>query len=300
MSARPQGFTLLEVMVALAILAVALVAIADINGQAIRTHSYAKKLSIATMLARSKMVDLESKFIEEGFTSEFDQKMEGDFSDDGWEEFRWEAEIIKPELDAANATGMVEGLVSQLGGLGDPGDKPKMSMTASSMSKVGAQAGMAQQAALALAPMIEGQVATLTTTIEKAVREVRLKVTWEDGAQQEELTVVTHFVVLAPAGQPGGDSNDPEATYATLGAKAALGAAGGQPNPGSGSSRRDLPPGSAPDTFIAPSGQLTGPGIERPQWVPDWIPRPPPGARYNPAVQGNPRAPPFIWEVPMK
>lgn len=300
MSRRPQGFTLLEVMVALAILAVALVAIADINGQAIRTHSYAKKLTIATMLARSKMVDLESKFIEEGFTSEFDQKMEGDFSDEGWDEFRWEAEIIKPELDAANATGMVQSLVSQLGGLGDPSEAKKAPSTLNSFGAGGAQAAMAQQAALAIAPMIEGQVATLTTTIEKAVREVRLKVTWEDGAQQEELTVVTHFVVLAAAGQPGGDSNDPEATYATLGAKAALGAKGGLPPGGPTGSRRDLPPGAAPDTFIAPNGQLTGPGIDRPEWVPDWIPRPPPGARYNPAVQGNPRAPPFIWEVPMK
>ena len=300
MSRRPLGFTLLEVMIALAILGVALVAIADINGQAIRTHSYAKKLSIATMLARSKMVDLESKFIEEGFTSDFDQKMEGDFSDDGWEEFRWEAEIIKPELDGANATGMVQNLVSQMGGLGDPSSKPKVSMTAGSMSKVGAQAGMAQQAALALAPMIEGQVTVLTTTIEKAVREVRLKVTWQDGSQLEELTVVTHFVVLAAAGQPGGESIDPEATYATLGVKAAAGAMGGPPGGAPTGSRRDLPAGPAPDTFIAPNGQLTGPGIDRPERVPDWIPRPPPGARYNPAVQGNPRAPPFIWEVPMK
>ncbi len=291
-----RGFTLLEVMVALAILGVALVAIVDINGQAIAQHSYAKRVSIATMLARSKMIDLESKFIEEGFTSDFDQKIEGEFSEEGWEDFRWEAEIVKPDLDAGNASSMISGLVGQLGGLGDPDDKPKVSMTARSVSGM-MQQQMAGAAAGALVPMIEGQMQVLAATVEKAVREVRLRVYWDDGAGQDEVTVVTHFVVLAPAGQPGGESNDPELTAQAMAtARSATpqsrGTGGGTPS--------GMTPGPMPDTYVAPNGELTGPGIPRPAWVPDWVPRPPPGARYNPSVQSNPKAPPFIWDVPIK
>src|SRR5690606_3778714 len=68
-----RGFTLLEVMVAMAILAVSLVAIIGINGGTVRSHGYAKRLTIATMLARSKMADIETHFFHEGFTSQFDQ-----------------------------------------------------------------------------------------------------------------------------------------------------------------------------------------------------------------------------------
>ena len=56
-----RGFTLLEVVVALAILGLALLAIFDLNAGAVASHAYAKRLTIATMLARSKMTDIEQE-----------------------------------------------------------------------------------------------------------------------------------------------------------------------------------------------------------------------------------------------
>ena len=200
-----KGFTLLEVMIALAILSVSLVAIVGINGGTVSAHTYAKQVSVATLLARSKMADLESQFTKEGFTSEFDQTLDGDFSEEGWEGYRWEAEIVKPDLDAANATGMVQQLVEQFTGQADAAASDAKGKTSAPVptTPMGAQAA-------AFAPMIESQVTLLTETLERAVREVRLRVIWKDGAAEESLEVVTHLVVLAPAGQPGGEPLDPE------------------------------------------------------------------------------------------
>ena len=61
-----RAFTLLEVLVALAILGVSLLAIIDINSQAIAAHLYAKKLTVATLLARSKMTDIEQQMYDKG------------------------------------------------------------------------------------------------------------------------------------------------------------------------------------------------------------------------------------------
>lgn len=202
---RPSGFTLLEVMVALAILALALTAIVGINGNAIRSHGYAKRVTVATMLARSKMADIESKYIEEGFTSEFDQVMEGTFEEEGWSDYRWKAEIIKPDIDAANATALVETMVNKLmGDVSSLGARAEGNSTAAPVPTPD-MSGVASM----IKPMIEGQVTTLVETMKKAVREVRLTVSWKEGAQTDSFDVVTHLVVLAPAGQQGGESNDP-------------------------------------------------------------------------------------------
>lgn len=206
-SAPSAGFTLLEVMVSLAILSVALVAIIGINGGAVSAHSYAKQVTVATFLARSKMSDLETEFVKDGFTSEFDQTMDGDFSEEGFANYKWRAEIVKPDLDAANATGMVQELIE--GFVGGASERAAEAARESGSAPTPYTDVSSQLSTLQ--PLIETQVTALTETLEKAVREVRLTVSWADGRNEESLEVVTHMVVLAPAGQPGGEALDPEA-----------------------------------------------------------------------------------------
>ncbi len=55
---------------ALAILGVALLAIFDLNAGAVNSHAYAKRLTVATMLARSKMTDLEQELYDKGFDND--------------------------------------------------------------------------------------------------------------------------------------------------------------------------------------------------------------------------------------
>ncbi|HJK97507.1 MAG TPA: type II secretion system protein, partial [Polyangiaceae bacterium LLY-WYZ-14_1] len=62
-----KGFTLLEVMVAIAILGLALTAIFSSEAGAIKTAHRARKMQVATLLARCKMGELEEQLLEEGF-----------------------------------------------------------------------------------------------------------------------------------------------------------------------------------------------------------------------------------------
>lgn len=193
---RASGFTLLEVMVALAILAIALTAIVGINGNSISAHDYSKRVTIATLLARSKLADLESQFNEEGFTSEFDQVASGDFSEEGWQDFRWEAEIIKPDLDAASTTGLVQNLIQQFTGNAEQEARELAEATDGPTTVL---PGIDRTLAAQFAPMIETQVTSLVQTMEQSIREVRLRVYWMEGRQQQSVDVTTHFVYLPQA-----------------------------------------------------------------------------------------------------
>lgn len=217
MTSRNRGFTLLETIVALAILALALMAIFDINSGAVANHAYAKKLTVATLLARSKMTDLEQKLYDEGFSSD-DAEESGDFSQDGWDNFKWRAKIIAPKTDGVSPEqligaifnlpigegGDLSGIASMFGGGaagGKDGKGGPSQTTANPMA--GAAMGMAQ-------PMFTQMVQQITQT----VREVHLTVYWKDGTQVESLDLVTHVVSLGPGSdrnggfQPNGGNNN--------------------------------------------------------------------------------------------
>ena len=68
-----RGFTLLEVMISLAILAISLVAISGLNGGAVAMESYARRATEATLLLRGKMNDVEEQLQKDGF-SDFDDE----------------------------------------------------------------------------------------------------------------------------------------------------------------------------------------------------------------------------------
>ena len=89
------GFTLLEVMVALGILAGALLAVSDIVAGALRNHVRARNLEVATLLARGKLAELEDHYEAKGFKTA-DESEEGTFEDDGHPEVRWRVEVTAP------------------------------------------------------------------------------------------------------------------------------------------------------------------------------------------------------------
>ncbi len=91
---RTSGFTLLEVMIALAILA--LVGVAFLRAQASSVHlvDESGQISIATLLAREKMAELESMgFPELGKTS-------GTNEDPTFPRYRWEAVVSSTDIPA--------------------------------------------------------------------------------------------------------------------------------------------------------------------------------------------------------
>jgi general secretion pathway protein I len=204
---RTRGFTLLETVIAMAILALALMAIFDLNSGAVANHVYTKHLTVASLLARSKMTDLEQKLYDEGFQNDDDEE-HGDFSEEGWPNFKWRAKIIAPKTDGVSPSqligaifnlpigeteGDLGGMASLFGGGGEDGKGGSSGGPVPAAGGMGGMAGMAQ-------PMFTQMVEQITST----VREVHLTITWKEGNLVESMDVVTHVVSLGPGSDRNG------------------------------------------------------------------------------------------------
>ncbi len=291
MKNRNRGFTLLETVVALAILALALMAIFDMNSGAVANHVYTKHLTVASLLARSKMTDLEQKLYDEGFSTDDDEES-GDFSTEGWPGFKWRAKIIAPKTDGVSPDQLIGAIFNlpigemggDLGGLsslfGDAGGKGGKDGKSGSSGPVPAGGGLGGMAGMAQ-PMFKQMIDQLT----QAVREVHLTVTWKEGKLVESMDVVTHVVSLGP----GSDRNG--------GAAAAAAAATGQQPPDTSNQWVNPQTGMlVPNPIPGPNGQMLDPTTRQPlmnrlQWLnqqnnpggknPGIIP-PPGGGIFNP------------------
>ena len=206
------GFTLLEVMIALAILSVSLVALAGINSGAMNMHAYAKRLTVATMLARGKMADLEQKLQSEGLPTDDDVE-QGTFEEEGYKEFRWEAQIIRPKTEDIDVNSLMAmtgmGLsggesgagsdpLAALGPLADQfiGDKAPEGLAGMLGGGGGDLAGMAGGAGGLLGGAMQSQMQQMLDNLGKSMREVRLTVSWGEKDSLDQFTVTTHVVSL--------------------------------------------------------------------------------------------------------
>ncbi len=185
-AARPGGFTLLEVMVALAILAGGMLAVSDVVGGAMRNHARAIQLDVATLLARGKLVEVEDHYEEEGF-KDFDETTDGKFDEEGHPEIAWKLEVVKPEVELS-----AEKILAMLTGSED--------LSALLPGAAGGEDGVTtlDPRAGVLAGLVQTQLTVFGETVKKGVREVRLTVRWPEGETERAFTVVTHLVVLQP------------------------------------------------------------------------------------------------------
>lgn len=201
---RRRGFSLLEVMVALAILIGSVALLVESQSAAAIMTFEAERYITATDLAVSKMAEARLLVEHEGFQVS-DIEEEGDFSDyggdargldfdDQLDDFHWEYSIM--EIDLALA-GDVASMMSELdgsgmmGGAGDDG--------ASMSDAMGAAGGdaMSQFAAIGMS----GEA--LTEMLAPFIREVRVRVWWGEGPDESEESgkeVVLTGHVINPTG----------------------------------------------------------------------------------------------------
>ena len=179
------AFTLLEVMIAMAILSVSLVVVMRVMDQAALVTQYQGEQIMAATLARRKMVDLELAIEKDGFPAEAKEecgKFEEDLADEmdqpnGIERFEYCWTLKEVDLPIP---------MDMLGG----GDKAGEGGGSGSGSPAGAMAGGLPGG---LSPEAIGE------QLSKAVRVLTLTVKWKTGELPQELSVSTHLVNMTQA-----------------------------------------------------------------------------------------------------
>lgn len=166
MSPTPaRGFTLIEVSVALVILAISLTVLLEVQVSSLANASRSRGLTIGSLLARSKMIDIEQTLFDEGFTLGEDSD-EGDFDEEGHEDFKWSYTVTEIEFDLGGLGGMCGGFGEEGG---DGGDCESM------LGGFG------------------GALDNFTRELGRSMRLVLLTVTWPEGKYEEKLEV--HAIV---------------------------------------------------------------------------------------------------------
>ncbi len=207
-AARRLGFTLIEVMLALAILGMALVILVKSIATNATSAGAAFYMGIATDLARGKMYDLEEELLAEGF-QDGEQEEEGDFSDEGYPGITWKATIEPSELpsyeklvalSASTGPGAGSGSGGGADGEGTPGDKFGSSALGGMMGMFGGGLGGAADSAqeAETGGFIASQYALIQGVLKASIRKITLEVKWSTGVEDESAEFVLY--VTDPAG----------------------------------------------------------------------------------------------------
>lgn len=214
-----RGFTLLEVMVAVSMLALAITAMAAINANSFASSNYARGVTVATLLARSKMLDIEQELQDDGFGSD-EKTFDGDFADEGFPGVKWRAVARPVEVDI---TPLVE---SFLGGEVNTESLPGQLQTFMSAlngggANVSDTGGVLPDEAVAekvqggdLAKLLGGgQVETIfkqiSETLGNSIREITLEIIWGKGINEETIKFTQYLTTDGRLSGPNGGSAIP-------------------------------------------------------------------------------------------
>jgi len=199
---QSRGFTLLEVLVAIAILGLGLTVILSSQVGLFSGASRGQHLSMATNLVRCKMSEIEAQTLKDGYQLT-DQSDEGDCCEDdssgageGYS-CSWKIERVElptpPEMSMADGGAETDGLgaltklaeVEQTNGA-NLGDNPDLGSIAETLGG-GASSG-------GLASMVMGMVyPSLKPMLEASIRKVTVTITWKEGKNARDLQVVQYL-----------------------------------------------------------------------------------------------------------
>jgi type II secretion system protein I len=231
--ARPQlrvrrsddGFTLLEVLIAVAILAISLSSLMGSQLNSMAATRYARDISAAALLAEYQIVELEFEHRKEGWVNS-DVEYEGDFGDQGYDNMDWVCTVHFIELPEYNQ--LIEAKEGADEAAGQDGDNVM-------------DAGDQAFGALGMVwPIVK-------TAIENSIRKVDCTVSWTNGTIAEEFQVQTFWT-------------DPNALQQLPGAGGEFSDA----DDDSGTEDPTDPNGSSGSTGASGSGPRTRPGLGGP------------------------------------
>lgn len=226
---RPRrAFTLLEVLIALGILAVGMAVLVNSQATAVVMTADGVHTSVATRLAQEKLEEVLLTLEEQGWTDQ-DIEEDGDFSDFGDEEFRGESlhldegEALKDFHWAYTVRQIDLTLPSDLGGVADElisngyaGEDKAAEYAENATDENSLQSQLPDLSTLGISPDM------VADYLSNFIREVRVRVWWgdnEDGTDQVE--IVTHAINPTGVVYSSGDGTDT--------AKGATSSSGSQP-----------------------------------------------------------------------
>ena len=152
------GFTLLEVLIAIAIMVTALTTIFTIEGSSIGASAKAKQMNVVAMLAKNKMIETEFDIEGKSF-DEIEKEKTGPF-DAPFEDYTWKRTV--KELKFPNLGG----------GGGSKGSNEAEDQATEMISKL------------------------ISNYLSKALREVTVTVVWKRGGKDQTFAVSTYWVDL--------------------------------------------------------------------------------------------------------
>lgn len=161
-----RGFTFIEVMVAMLIFVLAVVAAVGIARGSVRATRDAKEMSTATWLAQSAMVELETRLETEGIEKGCEKKKEGKFKAP-YQNFSWISSCDELEFNMSEQA-----------------------------AKLAAAAGQEEESnEVESENMIQKMILQAASEyMTKSLRELHTEVWWMQGKQRMSVSLTTHFV----------------------------------------------------------------------------------------------------------
>lgn len=181
---RHRGFSLIEVMIALTILAAALTWIVVGMARNISAENHAKLMTTATFLCRSKMIDIEDDLYDKGF-GEFEKDQTGNFEDRGFQRFSWKIVVDKVELPSTDqvqtALGHAQDAKAALTGQ-DPSQQQDQQ-----------QQGQGQNQMTSSVAAMSSQFGMVKSVLEGGIRRVTVTIGWWEGQHPFDVVVSAYY-----------------------------------------------------------------------------------------------------------
>ncbi|MBA3452463.1 MAG: prepilin-type N-terminal cleavage/methylation domain-containing protein [Deltaproteobacteria bacterium] len=259
------GFTLIEVMIGLALLGLALTVLIKSAAGSIFNARQAQMIGVVTDLGRAKMYDLEETLLKDGFNapglSDGDDECSSyeAFDDEGWPGVEWCAKVVQVELPswdklqdmskagsgsgsgAAGGTGSALGSAlgeEPTGGFQDSALGGMLGMLGGGFGGAGGDADSQQGASF-----IQSQYSLVQQVLKDSIRKVTLDLRWEVMGSKRDMRVVAYFTDAAAmdkALQGLGSQEIPDAGSGSgsgSGSGRGSGSGSARPRPGSGSAK---------------------------------------------------------------
>ena len=217
---RIRGFTLLEVMIALALLGFALTVLIKSAAGNIFNAQQAHMMGVATDLARAKMYEIEEKLLKDGFSDTEQHEEDQAFTDEGWPQIKYSYKVVEVELPSWDALqALAKGEASKSGsgstsrgsgqGSGEDGSSGGGGFENSALGGMlsqfggfggaggGSGKGSGDIGSAMGASFIQGQYTMFQQILKVTIRKATLTLKWQVMGSDRDMTVVAFFTDAA-------------------------------------------------------------------------------------------------------